>query len=127
MAKIDNVEKDRRLRIIQEWLIDDWPAADIKVQIVEKWGVSVRQAERYIEDARVRWNKDEDEKLDRRRRKMVETLKKRKRNMKPEFIGTPAGMNALLRIDKEISRLENLYPSEKDKTENVDGFEITIE
>ena len=40
--KVDNIEKDKRLRIIQEWLIDDWPSADIKLQIVEKWGLSVR-------------------------------------------------------------------------------------
>lgn len=124
--KVDNIEKDKRLRIIQEWLIDDWPSADIKLQIVQKWSLSVRQAERYIEQARERWNKEEDEKLDRKRNKMIESLKKDLRSMKPEYACTPSGINAKLRIRKEISRLENLYPS-KDPEQSVNnGVDLII-
>jgi len=126
--KSEDIEIDRRVRIIQEWLIDDLPVADIKTECERKWLVSTRQAERYIEKARERWAKDEDEKIDRKRRKMIETLKKRKRSLKPEFVGTPTGINALLRIDKEISRLENLYHNEKlDVTVNMGVDNIVIE
>jgi hypothetical protein len=64
MHKIDQVEKDKRVRILQEWLIDDWPVQDIITQIKSKWGLEDRQAKRYIAEAWEGWNEAEQEKVD---------------------------------------------------------------
>lgn len=117
--KTDDIERDKRLRVIQEWLIDGWPAIDIKTEIVNRYGVSIRQAERYISKARERWNKDEDIRVDRKRRKTIDYLKKQQRSLKKEFIGTPSGMNVLLRIEREIIKLEGLCSKEKENPENT--------
>ncbi len=112
-TKITHVEKAKRLRAVQEWLIDDWPACDIVTQSVNKWGVSERQAKRYLADARDTWVKGNQEKLNAKRSARIEALKKLKRSMKEEFKGTPAGMRTVLQIDKELARLEGAYPTKQ--------------
>lgn len=113
MAKSDSVEYEKRIRIVQEWLIDDWATVDIKAEIKRRWELSDVQARKYIYKARDRWEEREDEKLEKKRRRKVESLKKLKRTLKPEYVGTPKGINATLNVDKEINKLEDLYPALK--------------
>lgn len=49
--KIDKIEKERRIRVVQEWILSDHTSPDIVSQAAAKWGVSVRQAYRYVADA----------------------------------------------------------------------------
>jgi hypothetical protein len=106
--KIDNVEKAKRIRIIMEWILEDWPSTDIITQVVTKWGVSDRQAKRYLADARTEWVKDEDAIIEQRRRTKVESLKKLKRSLKEQFKGTPLGIRSVLMVEREIILLEGL-------------------
>lgn len=111
--RIDKVEKEKRIRIIQEWIIDDWEYCDIVSNIQSKWYLSEAQAKRYVKDAREKWAEREQDAIEHKRRRKIESLKKQKRSLKPEFRGTPAGIRAILAIDKEINKLENLYPATK--------------
>lgn len=111
--KINKVEKAKRIRIIMEWLLDDWIAGDIISQIVTKWGVTERQAFRYLSEARQNWNKDETVVIDTKRRQKIQTLHRLKRTLKENYKGTPAGIRAILSVEKEIIQLENLRPATK--------------
>lgn len=111
--KSSTAEMERRLRIVQEWIIDDWPNCDIEAECVKRWEVSERQAKRYIADALDRWRDDNQQKLAHKRARRIESLKKQIRTMKPEYKGTPEGMRAILAIQKEIIKLEGVTPTEQ--------------
>lgn len=113
MPKITRIEHEKRLRMVQEWIIDDWPSCDIVIQSVAKWGVSDRQAKRYIADAIETWKAGNQEKLDSKRSNRIESLKKLKRSLKPEFKGTPAGIRTVLMIERELIKLQGVTPTEQ--------------
>jgi len=113
MKKRDKVEYEKRIRIIQDWIIDDWPGVDIIREIENRWGIQSRQAKRYIAEARDRWVEDEEVEVGQKRAMKVVGLKKLKRSLKEIFKGTPAGINAVLRVDKEIIKLEGLPLAKK--------------
>lgn len=113
MPPITKVEHEKRLRQVQEWLIDDWPSCDIIAQCVQKWALSERQAKRYIKSANETWVEVESEKLNAKRSRRINSLKKIKRSLKGDYIGTPAGMRALLQIEKELIRLEGVAPTKQ--------------
>jgi hypothetical protein len=114
---VDQIEKDKRIRVVQEWIIDDWPSSDIVSNIVSKWGLSDRQAKRYIAEARDHWNREENGMVEHKRRLKIETLKKLKRSLLERFKGTPHGIRSILAVEKEIIKLENLdHPKRKELT-----------
>lgn len=104
--RIDKTEYERRIRTVQEWLVDDWPLGDVMSQIIKKWEVESRQAKRYIKEARERWTKAAQGEIDEKRARRIESLQKLKRSMKPEYVGTPAGMQAQLAVEKVLITLE---------------------
>jgi hypothetical protein len=113
MPKIDKVEYERRIRMVQEWLIDDWPYQDIITQIKSKWDIEIRQAKRYVAEAREQWTAHEQGQLDQKRKMKVESLKKLKRSLKEIYKGTPIGIRSILQVEKEIITLEGLRPATK--------------
>lgn len=118
MPKIEKLEYEKRIRIVQEWILEDWPSCDIIVQINQAWKLECRQAKRYISEARKRWNNDEEDVIDQKRKLKVASLKKLKRSLKAIFTGTPAGIRAIVAIEKEIIQLEGLRkPTKIDLTQ----------
>lgn len=108
MPKIEKIEYEKRVRIVQEWILEDWPSCDIITQITQAWKLEERQAKRYIQEARKRWNGDEQDLIDQKRKLKVASLKKLKRSLKATFTGTPAGIRAIMSVEKEIIALEGL-------------------
>jgi len=127
MPNIDNIEWDKRIRIVQEWLIDDWSSTDIIAQINNKWGIEERQAKRYISEARSKWNEDEDELIKQKRKRKVAKLQKLSRSLDKKFIGTPAGIRSILSVEKELINLEGLRPATKVELTGKDGRPIQTE
>jgi hypothetical protein len=121
MPKIDKVEFEKRIRIVQEWILEEQPYTDMVTAIKLKWSLEERQAKKYIRQARERWVDQEQVIVDQKRRLRIEGLKKLKRSIKEPFKGTPRGMEALLKIDKEISKLEGIYPATKLEVSGKDG------
>ncbi len=113
MTKVDNIEYEKRIRIVMEWILDDWRSTDIIAQIVIKWGVVERQAKRYVSEARKRWMKDESIVLEQKRKLKSESLKKLKRSLHDRYKGTPEGIRAVLMVEKELIALEGLSPAIK--------------
>jgi len=115
--RVDAVEMEKRIRIVQEWIIDDWPYTDIVQQIMTKWDMSERQAKRYISDAKSRWVADESEKTERARAMKIHSLKKLKRSLQEKYKGTPQGITAVLNVEKEIIKLQGLEPPKEIKVD----------
>jgi hypothetical protein len=107
-----------------EWILQEWPAGDIVQLAVNQWGVSDRQAQRYLKDARNQWVQEEDLALQEKRRLKIESLRKLKRDMKPVYKDTPYGIRTMLAIDKEITKLEGLYPAHKVELTGAEGGPI---
>ena len=59
MPAIEKIEYEKRIRVVQEWILEDWPSVDIIAQLAQKWGVGDRQSKRYIAEARKRWVADD--------------------------------------------------------------------
>lgn len=124
MPKIDKVEFEKRIRIVQEWILEDQAYTDMVVAIMQKWSLEDRQAKKYIKLARDKWVDQEQVVVDQKRRLRIEGLKKLKRSLKDLYKGTPSGIDALLKIDKEISKLEGIYPAAKLELSGTDGQPI---
>lgn len=111
--KSDPIEFERRIREVQEWVLEGWPSCDMLDQIVTKWQVVERQAKRYIAEARRRWIIEDTLLLEQKRRLTIEKLKRRQRTLKDQFKGTPQGLNAISIIEKQIIALEGLNSPKK--------------
>lgn len=127
MPEIDKVELAKRIRTVQEWLIDDWSPADITMQIIAKWGLGERQAKRYIAKAKQKWEENEEEKIEGKRLRKINTLQKLKRSLQDRWKGTPAGIQAVLRVEKEIISLEGIRPATRVELTGKNGQPIQSE
>jgi hypothetical protein len=128
--KTDNIEYEKRIRIVQEWIIEDWPYSDIITQVKQKWQIAERQAKRYIAEARERWVKDQQDVVDSKRTLKVEGLKKLKRSLQEKYEGTPQGIFAVLSVEKELIKLEGLERPKKIEVKDITDyskFPITFE
>ena len=121
MPKLDKIEYEKRIRIVQEWILEDWPYGDIVQQIILKWGIEERQAKRYVAEARNRWVKDESILIGNKRKLKILSLKKLKRSLRENFKGTPEGIRAIMAVEKEIITLEGIRPAEKHEIGGLNG------
>jgi thermostable 8-oxoguanine DNA glycosylase len=50
-TRSDNAIMEKRVRMVQQWLLEDHPTSDIVSFCISKWNVSKRQAYRYLSHA----------------------------------------------------------------------------
>jgi hypothetical protein len=108
-SKSDKLEKEKRIRIVQEWILQDFITTDIVNQCVNKWGVSDRQAMRYLSSANEAFAKITEKKLESRLNYHIQRRNKLLRDLDPGDRKTPAGINCQLNILQDIAKLEKLY------------------
>ncbi|HXR84318.1 MAG TPA: hypothetical protein VN722_08420 [Hanamia sp.] len=126
MPLLSKLEYEKRIRIVQEWILEDYAASDIIVQINSQWGVEERQAQRYIKEARKRWTLDRDMLIEHKRKQKVESLKKLKRSLLARYKGTPDGIRATMMVENKIILLEQLEPAKKLEISGKEGQPIRI-
>lgn len=120
MSKQDRatkIEKEKRIFIIQGWIIEGVQDRLIVKNSVERWGIDIRQAQRYVREAYESWKKIEGVNIDMKREMKIAKLQQMIRTMKEEYKGTPAGISAIMAVEKEIIKLEGLEPA---KTINLE-------
>lgn len=127
MPEIDKVELAKRIRTVQEWLIDDWSPGDITMQIMTKWSLGERQAKRYIAKAKAKWEENEEEKIEAKRLRKINKLQKLGRTLQDRWKGTPAGIQAVLRVEREIISLEGIRPAARVELTGRNGQPIQSE
>ena len=109
MGRIDKIEYDKRVRIVQEWILQDHLTSDIVTQCVNKWHVSNRQALRYVADAHNAFQKITEKKVERRLNYHLQRRAKLLRDMDDKHKRTPVGIAVQLDVLQDIAKLEQLY------------------
>lgn len=116
-ARASKIETEKRVFIIQGWVINGVPdyliLKNIEQQFKDKTGIAVgrRQAKNLLNKAYENWQREEASTIEQKRIMRIAELKQDVRNMKDEYKGTPRGMSVVNSIKKEISKLESLYPA----------------
>ena len=115
MAKqrANTVEKEKRIFTIQGWIIDGVQDYLIFKQAKAHWNIADRQIKRYIKEAYDRWKPEAEISIEERRHAKIAELKQLKRGLKEKYKGTPDGIRAIMSVEKEIIRLENITPARK--------------
>ena len=111
MSKSTKIEKDNRVFTIVGWLLNSVPDYLILSNAVKTWGVTKRQADRYIAEAYQSFSQGRHEDIEERRIKKIADLEYLKRSMKDTYKGTPQGVTAILRVEQEIIKLEGMSPA----------------
>lgn len=116
--KVSRLESQQRIFQVVEWIIQGMPVYKLDAKIAEEFGIGSRQIKRYKEKAMELWRVDVEADLINKRNLRIDDLKNDIANLDPKYKGTPAGLTAVLRIKKEISKLEDLYPARKIQVKN---------
>jgi len=89
----------------------------------QEWGISTRQAKRYIADAYKSWKTDSEIDMETRRQAKIAELQQLKRSLKAQYKGTPAGIRAIMAVEKQIIRLEPYSVKRVDVTSGGEKIE----
>ncbi len=134
MPKIDKIEYMRRIFTIQGWIIDGVQTSLILKNIISQGWTEAksddnkkRSAARMLKDARDLWTDIPEAEIEQKRKLRIDEMKQYKRNLQERFKGTPSGIFALIAVDKEINKLEDLYPSKKIEVTGKNGEPIKTE
>jgi hypothetical protein len=114
--KASQIEITKRVRTIQEWIMEDHTYSDIIRSSVARWDVSSRQAERYYAKA----FKDFRDATRQSTEVLVAYYKKRKqkliREMDPILKKSPSGVRAINQVLDSMAKLDGIV---------LDRLEIT--
>ncbi|WP_324069836.1 MAG: hypothetical protein RSE15_04850 [Flavobacterium sp.] len=109
-------ETERRVFTIQGWIINGVPdyliLKNIQNQFQNKDGnyLSRRQAKVLLQKAYTIWQQDQEATIDQKRALKIARLQQEIRSMDEKYKNTPQGMAVKLSYEKEINKLEALYP-----------------
>ena len=116
--RVSNLEAKQRIFKITEWIIQGMPVYKLDAKIADEFEVGPRQIKRYKEKAMELWRVDVEADLINKRNMRIDDLQNDIANLDPKYKGTPAGLTAILKIKKEISKLQDLYPARKIQLKN---------
>ena len=106
--KADKIESAKRIRIIQDWIMQDHMTMDIINQSMQQFGIESRQAYRYLWAAKKFFEEKETESFERKRSFYLARKKKLLRDMNPEEKKTAAGVSAINRVLDSMAKLEGV-------------------
>jgi hypothetical protein len=106
IVRATKIEKEERSRKVQLWILEGKSDVNIIKEIRENWELSSRQGQRYLTTAYDGFRKDQEISIESKRSSKIAELQELICSMKEAHKGTPAGINALGRIHKQIIRLQ---------------------
>lgn len=106
MARVSKLEKEKRILTVQSWILDGVQEDFMRKQMKNEWGISTRQSKRYIAAAYQAWKQDSEIDMETRRQAKIADLQQVRRSLKADYKGTPAGIRAIMSVEKQIIRLE---------------------
>ena len=116
--RVTKIEKEKRERQVQKWIIAGESDHDIIRKVVKKWELTSRMAKNYVDKAYKGFKKDQDIDVETKRAAKIAELKDLIRGMDAKYKITPAGVNAIVRVQKQIIRLEGTEAPRKHEIEN---------
>ncbi|HEX8575768.1 MAG TPA: hypothetical protein VF677_05700 [Flavobacterium sp.] len=118
-VRSSKLETEKRVFTIQGWIINGVPdyliLKNIEQQFKNKDGqfIKRRQSKVLLQKAYKIWHEEQEATIEQKRALKIAKLKQDIRSMGSEFKNTPQGMAVLLNYEKEINKLEALYPATK--------------
>lgn len=112
ISKATKLETEKRIFTIQGWIIDSVADYLIIKNCHAQWGIGSKQAGRLLKKAYALWAA-ETINIDEKRILRIAELKQLVRSMREQHRGTPQGITAINQVQKEISKLEALYPAHR--------------
>lgn len=118
-VRSSKLETEKRVFTIQGWIINGVPdyliLKNIEQQFKNKDGeyIKRRQSKVLLQKAYKIWHEEQQATIEQKRALKIAKLKQDIRSMASEFKNTPQGMAVLLNYEKEINKLEALYPTPK--------------
>lgn len=109
--RASKLETEKRVFTIQGWIINGIQDYLILKNIEQEWGVCRRQSKNLLQKAYKIWHEDQEATIEQKRTLRIAELKQNIRSMKEQYRGTPQGMTAINQIQKEINKLEGIYPN----------------
>ncbi len=129
MAKVktNKTEYLQRIFTVQGWIIEGVQSSLIVRQILSnQWCQSQRHAERMLQQARDLWTDIPEAEIEQKRKLKIAQLEQYKRSLKDIYKGTPAGIRALVAVDKEIIMLQGLRKPSKVEVSGADGLPLAM-
>jgi hypothetical protein len=121
------IEKNNRLFTIQGWILEGVPDRLIVKQVLQLWPIDIRQAERYVKEAYSSWSQIQGISIQMKRDLKIAELKQLKRSLGQQHKGSPAGISAIMLVEKEIIKLEGIVlPKYIEVQTAVKPIEFTI-
>jgi uncharacterized protein YoaH (UPF0181 family) len=108
------LEYDKRVRNIQEWMMQGFSSADIVRQCTTQWRITERQGYKYIKQAYQIFLAQEEKDLDAHKQFHIQTRLKLFRELHDKNQAKAAGV--ALSILQDIARLQALYVEKIDHT-----------
>jgi hypothetical protein len=106
--KSDKIQLQKRIRAVQEWILQDFITTDIITNCINTWGVTERQAYRYLWAANRFFQERDKLSLDRKRAYYLARLKKLLRDMDPKEKTTAAGTTAIKSVLTAMAKLDGV-------------------
>lgn len=99
-------DREVRLQQVKKWLIDGLSHGQMMRK--QKWGITLRTLERYVQDVRKEWREENALSIEDKRAKKLAELEAQKRALKEKYKGTPAGIAAVVQVEKLIISIQGL-------------------
>ena len=129
--KTDQNEYQKRLFTVQGWIIQGIPSSLIIKKVVQNQWCNERNAKHLLKKARAAWAKMPQSDLNEKRMIKIVQLEHMKLDLKQEYKGTPAGLQTLMIIEKELIKLEGLNAvppvSINNNILNEQNYKVTVE
>lgn len=106
--KVDMDGKERRVRAVQEWILQGYSTSDIIKQATITWNITERQAYKYHKCAYEYFKKSNEQALEEKVAYHVELRKKLYRDLKMKEL--PTGARTALRIVDSMARIDGALP-----------------
>jgi hypothetical protein len=117
-AKASKIEHESRLRVVMEWILEDYIYADMRKSAVAKWEISERQAERYIADAYKLCSESISKNIEQKKGYYISRKRKLIRDMDPSEKKTAAGVTAINKILDTMAEIEGIKTKSETPIEN---------
>lgn len=111
--RVTKVTKEQRILKVQGWIIDGAQDDFMLRQMKTEWDLSVRQSRRYLKEAYNRFKPQLELDIETKRQAKIAEIQQDLRSIKPEYKGTPQGVNAKARLHKLIIKLEGIEPDRR--------------
>lgn len=106
--KASKLELRSRLRVVQQWILDGHPFADIIRSSITQWGISRRHSERYYSLAYRLFAEGEQKNIDIKKAYYLQAKRQLIKNMDPEEKKTAGGAMVLSKIYDSMAEIEGV-------------------